>query len=189
MKEQDILLEIKSKMPVKKYKHSIAVADTAEMIASKENFSIKKARQAALLHDYAKAMSITELRNIADLIIDEWNIDKEELLIPYVLHAPVSAYLAKTKLGISDMEVLEAIRFHTIGSPDMGKLAQIIFLADFIEPNRNFSEADTIRSQLEKGLEETIILICSYSIKYNIDLQRIVHPNTVRLRNAYLRRR
>lgn len=189
MKERDLLLEIKNKLPESRYLHSLAVADTAEMIADRENYSCEKARQAGLLHDYAKNLSLSELFNISEIIIDKWKIDQEELAIPHLLHAPVAAYLAETKLGVSDYEVLEAIRFHTIGSAEMGKLAQIIFIADFIEPGRNFKEADIIRKELEKGIDRAIILICNYSIKYNIDKQRIIHPNTLHLRNAYLRRR
>ncbi|MFW5981365.1 MAG: bis(5'-nucleosyl)-tetraphosphatase (symmetrical) YqeK [bacterium] len=188
MKEADLLLEVKKKLPKKRYLHTLAVADTAEEIAIQQGYSRKKARLAALLHDYAKFISLTELRNIAEIVIDEWEIGKEELDIPHLLHAPVAAYLAKNQLAVDDYDVLEAIRYHTIGNPGMGKLAQIIFVADFIEPNRNFVDLDIIKKELEKDIEKAIVLICNYSIKYNIDKNRIIHPNTLNLRNAYLRR-
>ncbi|MEJ6951100.1 bis(5'-nucleosyl)-tetraphosphatase (symmetrical) YqeK [Natronospora cellulosivora (SeqCode)] len=189
MKEADLILDLKNKLSEKRFVHSLAVADTAEIIANIENCSVMKARQAGLLHDYAKLLSFNELKRISDLILDDWKIDNDELSIPHLLHAPVSAYLVERNLGINDREVLEAIRYHTIGSPDMGKLAQIIYVADYIEPNRNFKEADIIRKELENGLDSAIILICNYSIQYNIKKERIIHPNTLRLRNAYLRRR
>jgi len=206
LRELEIIEILKSRLATKRVQHIIDVADTAENLSrdicneyqainkdksakmTEESF-IKRVRQAALLHDFAKDLSIGELHNIADLIIDEWLIDEEELAIHQVLHAPVSAYLAKHEIGIADYEVLEAIRFHTIGSPDMGKIAQLIFLADFIEPNRDFHAAEVARKEYNKnGLESAIIMICDYNIKYNIDRRKQVHPNTIKLRNAYLRR-
>jgi len=204
--ELEIIEILKRRLAKKRVEHIIDVADTAENISRDiyneyqainkdksvdltEESLIKRVRQAALLHDLAKDLSIGELHNISNLITDEWLIDEEELAIHQVLHAPVSAHLAKHELGIADYEVLEAIRFHTIGSPDMGMIAQIIFIADFIEPNRDFLAAEEARHEYNKnGLESAIIVICDYNIKYNIDRRKQVHPNTVILRNAYLRR-
>ncbi len=206
MCELEIIEILKRRLAKKRVEHIIDVADTAENISRDiyneyqainkdksvdltEESLIKRVRQAALLHDLAKDLSIGELHNISNLITDEWLIDEEELAIHQVLHAPVSAHLAKHELGIADYEVLEAIRFHTIGSPDMGMIAQIIFIADFIEPNRDFLAAEEARHEYNKnGLESAIIVICDYNIKYNIDRRKQVHPNTVILRNAYLRR-
>ncbi len=205
MQELELIEILKGRLAKKRVQHIINVADTAEKIAKDiyneyqsinigkaamtEGYLIKRVRQAALLHDFAKDLTIGELRNISELMIDEWLIDEEELAIPQVLHAPVSAYLAKHEIGIADYEVLEAIRFHTIGSPGMGKIAQIIFIADFIEPNRDFAAAEKARNKYQKnGIESVIIMICDYNIKYNIDRGKQVHPNTVILRNAYLRR-
>lgn len=205
MQELELIEILKGRLAKKRVQHIINVADTAEKIAKDiyneyqsinirkaamtERYLIKRVRQAALLHDFAKDLTIGELHNISELMIDEWLIDDEELVIPQILHAPVSAYLAKHELGIADYEVLEAIRFHTIGSPGMGKIAQIIFIADFIEPNRDFAAAEEARNEYQKnGLESVIIMICDYNIKYNIDRGKQVHPNTVILRNAYLRR-
>lgn len=194
-------------MPEQRVKHTLEVADTAEEIVRLiyqekavkighsifkdeiEDFIVSQVRQAALLHDFAKNMEYGELYTIAELIIDEWEIDEQELAIPPVLHAPVAAYLAKNELGIADYEVLEAIRFHTIGSPEMGEISKILYVADFIEPGREFSAAKKARHELhENGLEAAIITICDFNIKYNIDWRKEIHPNTILLRNAYLRR-
>lgn len=201
MEEREILDIIKNRLEIKRYRHTIAVADTAEIIAEKivsENkFSnssdevtfIRRVHQAALLHDYAKDLEIDELKKLAQLVPDRWKIDKEEMFIPQVLHAPVSAYLVEKDLGIVDQEVLEAIRYHTIGSPGMGTIARIIFLADFIEPNRKFTAAARARDEYNwNGLESAIIKVCEFNINYNISCGKLIHPNTILLRNAYLRR-
>ncbi|MFW6022331.1 MAG: bis(5'-nucleosyl)-tetraphosphatase (symmetrical) YqeK [Halanaerobiaceae bacterium] len=195
MRESDLKELIKNKVPEKRYIHTLSVAETAVEIAenilnNKQDFFLKKVKYAALLHDYAKGMEIGILRNMASLVKDEWNIDDEEWLIPQVLHAPISAHLSKYELGIDDPDVLEAIRYHTVGSPEMGIVAQVIFVADFIEPGRDFATADIVRATLneKKCLENVIIDICNFIIRYNINHGRQIHPNTLLLRNAYLRR-
>lgn len=186
MKEADLIQALKNRYSERRLLHSLGVANTAEKLASQTGVVASKARQAGLLHDYAKGLGSDELCNIASLI-KEWDIDELELAIPRVLHAPVSAYLVKDEFGITDIEILEAIRYHTIGNPGMGILAKIIFVADFIEPNRDFNEAIKVREVLEDGIDKAIINICNFVIKYNIDQGRLIHPNTVFLRNVYLR--
>ena len=201
MSEQEIKKILKEKLSEKRYIHTIAVAETAERLASKliksremavrsdrESF-LERVRLAALLHDYAKELGLNELMNHVTLAQKEWGIDTDELLIPQILHAPVSSYLAKTELGVKDLEILEAVRYHAIGNNGMGIIAELIFVADFVEPNRDFSAAEKVRKEIKiKGLESGIIMICDLTIKYNIDNRRMLHPNTVLLRNAYLRR-
>lgn len=201
MEEREILDIIKKRLEIERYQHTRAVADTAELIAesleSNNKISessakitfIRRVRQAALLHDYAKNLEIDELKRLAQLVLDHWKIDREEMSIPQVLHAPVSAYLVEKELGIVDQEVLEAIRYHTIGSPGMGTIARIIFLADFVEPNRKFTAAAQVRDEYKlNGLESAIVKVCEFNINYNISCGKLIHPNSVLLRNAYLRR-
>lgn len=201
MSEEEIKKILKEKLSEKRYIHTIAVAETAERLARKMFESremavrhdrvsfLERVRLAALLHDYAKELGFNELKNHVTLAQKEWGIDSDELLIPQILHAPVSAYLAKSELRIEDLEILEAVRYHAIGNTGMGIIAELIFVADFIEPNRDFSAAEKVRKEINaNGLESGIIMICDLTIKYNIDNRRMLHPNTVLLRNAYLRR-
>ena len=69
----------------------------------------------------------------------------------------------------------------------MSKLEKIIFVADVIEPGRNFPGVDLIREKIEKDLDEAVILVCDFTIKYNIDRKRIIHPNTLYTRNSLLK--
>ncbi|MTI58477.1 MAG: HD domain-containing protein [Firmicutes bacterium] len=177
---------IKECLPADRFKHSLAVAVTAEKLARKEGLAVDKAYLAGLLHDYAKGYSEEELKRLAR--ISSWYIDEEEMSIYQLLHAPVAAYLVEKELGIDDSQILEAIRYHTIGSPDMGKLAVIIYIADFIEPSRDFSGIDKIRKEVDQGLDYGILAITNHILRYHLDNNRLIHPNTLALRNAYLRR-
>jgi predicted HD superfamily hydrolase involved in NAD metabolism len=169
-----------------RYRHSLGVADEAKRLAIKEGLDGKKAYLAGLLHDYARVLTEKELQKLA--VLSNWKIDNDEKSIPILLHAPVGADLVQEELKIDDQEILEAIRYHTIGSPEMGQLARIIYIADSVEPGRDFPGLDLIRKEVEKGIVPALITITSNLIKYNIDQGRLIHPNTLLLRNTCLRR-
>lgn len=182
----DIVSKLRERLDDHRFNHSIQVAQIAVELARKEGISIEKARIAGLLHDYAKGVGKDKLRNL--VIKSSWDVDDDELSLPQLLHAPAGAYLVKKELGIDDMDILEAIRYHTIGRPGMGKLAQIVFIADMVEEGRDFPGITDIRKEVEKGILPGIVKICDHLIKYNIDNGQIIHPNTLLLRNYCLRR-
>ncbi len=182
--EEKILLSIKKEISSYRLQHTEGVVKVAERMAAREGIPVEKARIAALLHDIAKDLPEKRLIKLAS--DSDWEIDEYEKRLPQLLHAPVGADIARRKFNISDYDILEAIRYHTVGSPDMGKLALIIFVADMIEPGRNFSGVDAIRTKARVSLIDSIIAVCNHSLKYNISKDRVIHPNTLLLRNKYL---
>lgn len=177
--------DLKKRLSTKRYLHTIGVVEVAIKLAKKNDVNIEKTIIAALLHDYAKPLSQKVLLNYAQKLNGE--IDSIEIKIPAILHAPVGAFLVKQKYDIINKDILEAIRYHTIGKPDMGKLALIIFVADFIEPNRSFPGVEKLRDISDNySLAKLIIAVCDQSIKYNITQKKIIHPNTLLLRNEHL---
>ncbi len=183
--EKQILTLIKNKFSKKIMDHSIGVAETAEQLAKSEGVSIKNARIAGLVHDYAKEIDQEKLKKIAASSC--WHIDSIEYSIQEILHAPVGAYLIKKELEIEDQEILEAVRYHTTGSPEMGIIAQIIFLADKIEPGRSYPGVEKLRKLVKEDFKQGLIKTCDYSIKYQINKEKIIHPGTLLLRNYLLK--
>lgn len=133
-----------------RYKHSVSAQKTAQRIAHLLGYNEERAGLAALIHDNAKKFTDEELLKIATQKKLEI-FDQEEKKLSR-LHAPVGAYLAETKLGITDSEILKAIRFHTIGSEEMTLLEKITFLADKIEP---FFRSDKIHHKVFDILNKT----------------------------------
>ncbi len=72
-------------------------------------------------------------------------------------HAPVGAYLAEKEAGITDPEILDAIRYHTSGRPGMTLLDKVIYVADYIEPGRHFPGVEEVRRLAETDLNEALI--------------------------------
>lgn len=186
MSRVGIMEYLKSSRSDERFKHIMGVVSVAGQLARQEGYDQGRAELAGLLHDLAKGLATFQLKEL--LAQSGWVVDQIEMEVPELLHAPVGAYLALTKFGINDPEILEAIRYHTIGSPEMGLLARIIYIADYIEPNRSFPGLEEIRDLAGQGIEAALIAITGNIIKYNIERGRIVHPNTLLLRNSCLRR-
>lgn len=140
---------LKNELSEERFFHTLGVKDCAIELAKKYNYDPKKAEIAGLLHDNAKCMSNDELRKFIDENIKD--IDKNELKNYKTLHAPVGAYLAKSRYKIDDVEILSSIRWHTLGKIEMSLLEKIVFLADKIEKNTRDLE---YRNQILKILDD-----------------------------------
>ena len=129
---------LKESLSEERYNHTLGTADCALKLAKKYGLDEKKAYLAGLLHDCAKCKSNDELLKIIKQELK--NIDEGELQNYKTLHAPVGEYFARTMYNIDDSEILNAIRYHTIGRVNMSLFEKIIFLADKIEENRNYEK-------------------------------------------------
>ncbi len=128
--------KIKKELDADRYQHTLGVMFTASSLAMcyGEEKEIERAQVAGLLHDCAKC--IPNDKKIRMCKENDIEITKVELNSPYLLHSKLGAFLAKEKYGVEDPEILSAIQWHTTGRPNMTTLEKIIFVADYIEPQR-----------------------------------------------------
>ena len=172
----------------KRLQHSLAVKETAlELWQKYKQIEIdkNKVKWAALLHDCAKGIGKDNLlRKAKDFGIVINGVYRE---VPELLHAPVGAEIAKREFGIDDYDILQAISYHTIGAPEMTTLDKIIFLADYIEPNRDCKKINQLRDKVEQiTLDEAVRIACENTIIYTLKQKKIIHPQTIRTRNALI---
>lgn len=156
---------LKQNLNEERYIHSLGTAECAKELAGKFNFDSGKAYTAGLLHDCAKCFSNEKL---LEIIQENLEVEEAEMLNYKTLHAPVSAHIAKEQFGVTDREILSAIRWHTLGQIDMSDFEKIIFLADKIEPNTRDKEYSAIiRSYLEEenGLNKALLKCYKETIK------------------------
>ena len=161
----EILKWLKDNLNEKRYIHTLGTADCAKELAKQFGLNEDKAYLAGLLHDCAKCFPNEELLDIIDKHLD---VEECEMLNYKTLHAPVSAYIAETEFGITDTEILSAIRWHTLGKLDMSDFEKIVFIADKIEPNTRDKEySDKIRELLaqENGLNKALLKCYKETIK------------------------
>ena len=166
-----IKADLKEKLPKKRYEHTLGVAYTAAALAMCYGEDILKAELAGILHDVAKAKKSFELKDDMKGYIDPYTDGDYVALIadkaPQILHAIYAPYLAKKDYRIEDKDILSAIRWHTTGKKDMTMLEKIVFVADYIEPNRkNLPDLDRIRTLSFHDISEAVKVIAKSTIEY-----------------------
>ena len=154
MKLTDIKKDLKNRLSERRYVHSAGVAASAYILAEKYGYNPKKAELAGWLHDCAKEMKLEEMQDI----IDEQNLQVDEYMRSSraLLHGPAGSIMAKTVYGIKDRDIQNSIFFHTTGRPQMELLDKIIFLADYIEPSRDFPGINIILSAYDATIRHLL---------------------------------
>lgn len=177
MTQSELEAQLKKELDKERYRHTIGVMYTAGSLAMAHGENLEKALLAGLLHDCAKCIpneKKLKLCKKAGIPITE-----AEEKSPFLLHAKLGAYLAKENYDVTDEEILHAIRVHTTGAPGMNRLDQIIYIADYIEPNRNKAEnLPLVRSMAFTDLEKTMQQILRDSLQYLSHSKETIDPMT-----------
>jgi predicted HD superfamily hydrolase involved in NAD metabolism len=167
----------RERLSAKRYGHTLRVAQTAEDLARAHGLDPARARLAALLHDAARETPSEEFLGLAeDLGLPVGEPERES---PKLLHGPVAAELARRELGVEDGEVLEAIRAHTTGRPGMGPLSLVLYVADKIEPARDYPSVENLRRLARRDLRAAAAESLRRSIAHNEERGRPTHPASV----------
>lgn len=180
--------EMKSKLEktltLRRFIHSVNVKETAVKLATVYDENKSKAAIAGLLHDCARDMDKQEVFKLCD----RFNIKVEGIarMQPELLHGPIGSVLANREYGITDREILDAIRCHTTGRENMTLLDKIIFIADYIEPGRKFEGVEEVRNLAFRDLDKSIVLALDQSLKYIIKKGKLIHLDTVNARNSII---
>jgi len=184
MKIKEAELLIQSQLTAKRFEHSLRVAATAKELASLYHEDEKKVELAAILHDYAKDFPTDKLKQL----LVKGGFPEELLLYNQELwHGPVGSYIIKSEHGITDMDILNGVRFHTTGRAGMSKLELIIYVADYIEPGRQFPGVNEVRKIAQSNLSKAAWLVSSNTIQFLLQKNALVYPDTIHVYNDLTR--
>lgn len=175
---------LKERLSPARFQHAMGVMNLSRELASLYGADIEKAAVAGLLHDIARELSSSELMKEAQRAAIP--IGPIEAKTPLLLHGAVGAALVRRELLIEDPEILEAIADHITGASSMSLVAQIVFLADFAEPNRRFSTARFARELAKINRLMALEYVFNQEIIFAINQGFLVHPKTVEARNRLL---
>lgn len=180
--EEQIDAYLRQNLKEDRYKHVISVKDTAIKLAQKYGADIYKAKIAALCHDCAKNMSDNELLSI----IKDHNISLDWISLKnlQITHGLVATIIMKEKMEIEDIDVLNAVEYHTTGRNNMSILEKVIYLADIIEPLRNFKQVENLRKLALIDIDKAMIESLNSTIQYVVSKGELLHINTVIARNC-----
>ncbi len=162
---QKLRKQLEKELKPDRFDHTLGVAYTAANLAFVHGAPIEKALIAGFLHDCAKCMSHEEQIKICDK--NNIEVTDVERRNHSLLHAKAGMYLARTRYDIDDEDILNAIRWHTTGRPNMSLLEKIIYIADFIEPNRKELENMTqVRKEAYVDIDRCLAHILHDSVIY-----------------------
>lgn len=162
---KDLKKELKKEMDDSRYEHTLGVMYTCAALAMRYNYDLEKAMLAGLLHDCAKCMPNVKKLKMAQK--HQLEISELEHKNPFMLHAKLGAFLAKKKYDIEDEEILDAIRWHTTGRPQMTLLDKIVYVADYIEPKRDKApNLAVIRQMAFTNLDDALLKILIDTLGY-----------------------
>lgn len=169
--------KVKGHQSDKRFEHTVGVMYTAAALAMRYGADMKKALVAGLLHDCAKSYPSDVMLEYCEqygIIISE-----AERANPSLLHAKLGAYFAENEYGIDDKEILDAICYHTTGRPNMTLLDKIIYIADYMEPNRNQApNLDEIRRLAFEDLDKCLVEILEATLCYLQTGKKVIDPMT-----------
>lgn len=147
-----------------RYAHCVRVARMSDTLAQRHGVDPGKARLAGMLHDLARLYPGERL--IAQSEERGLPVDGYARTHPVVLHAPLSAELARELFGVNDPEIHSAISKHTLGASEMSALDCILYLADSLEPGREYPERETLTALAYRDLDEAMRRTILSSLRY-----------------------
>lgn len=162
--------------------HSINVANCAVKLSEIYGCDTGKAYLAGLVHDCAKYFTKDQI----DSYVKKYNIKLDPLEVNNISlsHSVIGSFVIQDVFNIQDMDIINAVRYHTTGRENMSILEKIIFMADMIEEGRNFPGVDELRKLSFNGqLDKALITSFNNTIKFVIENNQLIHPRSVSARN------
>jgi len=185
MRIEEMQQKLKQMLTEPRYVHSLGVMETAEKMAIHFGEDAEKAKIAGLLHDCAKDIDKAIMVDLCDeLGVPLDDIKKEQRSL---IHADLGAKMLETEFGITDPDIIGAVKHHTLGRANMKNLEKILYLADIIEPNRKpFPELSELRILSESDLDLAMLCACERSIAYVERKHKTLHSQTLVTQQYFL---
>jgi predicted HD superfamily hydrolase involved in NAD metabolism len=186
MNRETALGLVKEQITERRYIHTLGVMETSIDLAERFGADTKKAELAAIFHDYAKFRPKEEMKEI---IISQKMAAGLLRFNSELWHAPVGAFLVEKEAGITDKDILNAIKYHTSGRVNMTLLEKIVFLADYIEPGRAFPGVNEVRETAQTSLDRAVIQALRNTINFLMMKNQAVYPDTFHTYNDLIMNR
>lgn len=182
MIRDQVLDWLQNQVPQPRVQHILRVEQMAAELAQQHRLDPDKAAAAGLLHDLAKYFPPDQLLTMARA--EGLTLTAIDQADPHLLHADVSAIVARDRFGVRDPEILAAVANHTLGQPEMDDLSCVVFLADSLEPGRGRTpELEELRAVSREDLHQALWRVCDRTLDHLIRSQRLIHPRMVLTRN------
>ena len=170
---------MKAHLKPSRYTHSLGVEVMAERLAAIHGADVEKAAFAGRYHDIAKCFTQDEMNEcVIKYGLPDMYIDNNPLA-----HSKVAAEILKDEFGVTDEEVLNAVRSHTTGRYGMSLLEEIVYVADAIEDNRNYEGLRELQDQAARDLDGACLFIMDWTLESLERKGRVPDKDTVEARS------
>lgn len=170
---------INNNLKEKRIKHTYSVAAEARKLAEYYGEDPDKAELAALFHDMFRSMTSAVL----NMYIRQLGLPKKLIDNPNLSHAKIAAEIMKARYDILDEDIINAVAFHTTGRRGMSLLEKIIFLADAIEPERNYPTVEETRRLAYENIDKACVNSLERTIEYIQETGKYLDPDTINARD------
>lgn len=184
LSRQELLEKVQSSMSQKRFEHVLGVEKAALELATRYNEDATKASLAALLHDYAKERPDQDFLDM----IDQCGLDSDlKNWGNNIWHGMVGSFIISQEFGLEDVEILQAIERHTVGASQMTLLDKVLYVADYIEPGRDFPGVEEARVIAQKDLDQAVAYETAHTISHLVSKGIPIYPQTLETYNAYVK--
>ena len=185
---QEMTEQLRTRVNDRRFEHSMGVAQTARALAQSYGLNQEKAYLAGVLHDWDKGYSSDEIKKRAC----ELGLEVSEEVLQhhaYTLHGPTAALALAQEYPAIPADVLQAVARHTVANTHMEPLDMVLYVADAIEPQRDYDKVEKLRNLVGKvSLEELFFKTMKQLNLMLIKREAIIHPDTLAVWNTYAAR-
>lgn len=183
--KHQIIHDLKLTLTTPRFTHVLGVAATARKMALQYGADPDKAEVAGLLHDAAKELPLPDMQDLARDAFGD-TLDPVIMSLGSLLHGYAAVTVAKDKYGLTDPDLLASLAHHTTGALQMGTLEKIVFVADYIEPNRDYPGVDDLRAVAAEDLDKAVLAGYDSTIGHLLEQDKPIFVGTVANRNAQI---
>ncbi len=152
---KDKIAFLEQRLSPKRFRHSCNVARAARQLAQRYGADVEKAYFAGLMHDICKEMLFEDQKAL--MLAGDFAPDEAELHSKKLWHGIAGAQMLRTEFGVMDEDILNAVRFHTVGRANMSLLEEIIYIADMISDERDYKGVNKMRKLANENLQEAML--------------------------------
>ena len=182
---EEIIDILDIRLSKKRYQHSLNVAEEAGKLAEHYNYpDTEKAYIAGLLHDICK--EIPKEEQLAMVSASDMDVTDVELVTPPLFHAIAGARYSEQVLHVRDEDILNAIRYHTVGRAGMSRLEEIIYIADLISEDRNYKDVNKMRKYAYQSIEKAMLEALKFSVTDVVGKGSMLPHHTIEAYNHYI---
>jgi predicted HD superfamily hydrolase involved in NAD metabolism len=183
MSREALLAKVQARVKPSRFQHMLGVEQTAAALAKRYMGNIYSASLAGLLHDYAKELSDAEFL----ALIDKYQLDPDlKRWGNAVWHGKVGFLKVKEDFGLDNAEILHAIEVHTVGAKELSLLDKIIYVADYIEPGRDFPGVNEARELADVSLDMAVAFETVRTIEFLAAQHAPIYPQTLETYDSYI---